>query len=135
MTYFRDDSTFQDDSSDISNFDVIFQHDGSLSVRYAPYAANSGFYYVRANKKSQYLFTSMLYHSDLIITWDSHQQLLVQLLAEHSSLFGLNVKVIGRDTDMFPGDTLLVQSKSFFYPLLSNSLFLLLYSFRGVLFP
>lgn len=95
---------FQDKSSDIANFDVIFQHDGSYSVRYAPYAANSGFYYVRANKRSQYLFTSMLYHSDLIITWDSHQQLLVQLLAEHSSLFGLQVKVLGRETEMFPGE-------------------------------
>ena len=102
MTFFRDDS------SDTSDFDVIFQHDGSLSVRYAPYAANSGFYYIRANKKSQYLFTSMLYHSDLIITWDSHQQLLVQLLAEHSSLFGLNVKVLSREEDEFPGDDTII---------------------------
>lgn len=65
--------------------------------------ANSGFYYVRANKRSQYLFTSLLYHSDLILTWDSHQQALVQLLSEHSSLFGLNVKVFKRDSEMFPG--------------------------------
>lgn len=49
------------------------------------------------------MFTSLLYHSDLILTWDSHQQALVQLLAEHSSLFGLNVKVFNRDTEMFPG--------------------------------
>jgi hypothetical protein len=91
---------FQNQSS---NLDVIFQHDGSNSLRYAPYSANSGFYYVRATKKSQYLFTSLLFHADLIITWDSHQQVLVQLLSEHSSLFGLNVKVINRDTEMFPG--------------------------------
>ena len=95
---------FQDESSNISQFDIIFQHDGSDSVRYAPYAANSGFYYIRANKRSQYLFTSLLYHSDLIITWDSHQQVLIQLLAEHSSLFGLQVKVLGRETEMFPGE-------------------------------
>ncbi|KAL7484304.1 hypothetical protein ACHAW6_009946 [Cyclotella cf. meneghiniana] len=87
----------------IQHFDVLFQHDGSNTIRYAPYSANSGFYYVRANKRSQYLFTSLLYHSDLILTWDSHQQALVQLLAEHSSLFGLNVKVFSRDTEMFPG--------------------------------
>ena len=96
-------SYFHSDDNGLSKFDVIFQHDGSYSVRYAPYTANSGFYYIRANKRSQYLFTSLLYHSDLIITWDSHQQVLVQLLAEHSSLFGLNVKVLGRDTEMFPG--------------------------------
>ncbi|KAL7542451.1 hypothetical protein ACHAXR_012363 [Thalassiosira sp. AJA248-18] len=94
---------FHDESLSISAFDVLFQHDGSNSVRYAPYSANSGFYYVRANKRSQYLFTSLLYHSDLIINWDSHQQVLVQLLAEHSSLFGLNVKVFDRETEMFPG--------------------------------
>jgi hypothetical protein len=96
---------FQDESSQLSHFDVIFQHDGSNNVRYAPYSANSGFYYARANKKTQYLFTSLLFHSDLIITWDSHQQVLVQLLSEHSSLFGLNVKVLGRDTEMFPGES------------------------------
>ncbi|KAL7554504.1 hypothetical protein ACHAWF_017961 [Thalassiosira exigua] len=99
---------FHDKASETSHFDVLFQHDGSNSVRYAPYAANSGFYYVRANKRSQYLFTSLLYHSDLIITWDSHQQVIVQLLAEHSSLFGLNVKVFDRDTDMFPGEYLMM---------------------------
>ncbi len=94
---------FQIESSNIAHFDVIFQHDGSNSIRYAPYSANSGFFYARANKRTQYLFTSLLYHSDLIITWDSQQQVLVQLLAEHSSLFGLNVKILGRGTDMFPG--------------------------------
>ena len=94
---------FHNPESKITQFDVIFQHDGSDSVRYAPYSANSGFYYVRANKRSTYLFTSLLYHSDLIMTWDSHQQALIQLLAEHSSLFGLGVKVLGRDTDEFPG--------------------------------
>jgi len=94
---------FQNQSSNLSHFDVIFQHDGSNSLRYAPYSANSGFYYVRANKKSQYLFTALLLHADLIITWDSHQQVLIQLLSDHSSLFGLNVKVINRDTEMFPG--------------------------------
>ena len=98
LEYFHDEA-----SEELSQFDVIFQHDGSLSVRYAPYTANSGFYYVRANKRSTYLFTSLLYHSDLIVTWDSHQQALIQLLAEHSSLFGLGVKVVGRDTEEFPG--------------------------------
>eukprot|EP00986_Skeletonema_menzelii_P016081 scaffold13605_cov145-Skeletonema_menzelii.AAC.11 len=105
IVWHKDPMPFFQDKTDpkVANFDVLFQHDGSDSVRYAPYSANSGFYYVRANKRSQYLFTSLLYHSDLIITWDSHQQVLIQVLAEHSSLFGLNVKVFSRDTDYFPG--------------------------------
>jgi len=105
IVWYKDPMPFFQDSDNpkVANFDVLFQHDGSDSVRYAPYSANSGFYYVRANKRSQYLFTSLLYHSDLIITWDSHQQVLIQLLAEHSSLFGLNVKIFSRDTEYFPG--------------------------------
>jgi hypothetical protein len=95
---------FQNDSSNMTHFDVIFQHDGSNSIRYSPYSANSGFFYARANKRTQYLFTSLLLHSDLILTWYSQQQVLVQLLAEHSSLFGLNVEILGRGTEMFPGE-------------------------------
>ncbi len=85
IVWYKDPMPFFQDMSDpkVANFDVLFQHDGSDQVRYAPYSANSGFYYVRANKRSQYLFTSLLYHSDLIITWDSHQQVLIQVLAEH----------------------------------------------------
>lgn len=104
----------------IQHFDVLFQHDGSNTIRYAPYSANSGFYYVRANKRSQYLFTSLLYHSDLILTWDSHQQVLVQLLSEHSSLFGLNVKVFNRDTEMFPGGYQFHQRHAFMRKMIKN---------------
>eukprot|EP00574_Skeletonema_japonicum_P006064 CAMPEP_0201719274 /NCGR_PEP_ID=MMETSP0593-20130828/4504_1 /ASSEMBLY_ACC=CAM_ASM_000672 /TAXON_ID=267983 /ORGANISM="Skeletonema japonicum, Strain CCMP2506" /LENGTH=574 /DNA_ID=CAMNT_0048209673 /DNA_START=207 /DNA_END=1928 /DNA_ORIENTATION=+ len=115
IVWYKDPVPFFQDSSDpkVANFDVLFQHDGSDSVRYAPYSANSGFYYVRSNKRSQYLFTSLLYHSDLIITWDSHQQVLIQVLAEHSSLFGLNVKIFSRDTEYFPGGWQFHQRKDF----------------------
>ena len=59
---------------------------------------------MRANKKTAYLFTSMLYHGAVIRKSKSHQQVLVQLLNEHSSLFGLKVKVFDSvQTDMFPG--------------------------------
>lgn len=58
--------------------------------------ANSGFYYVRANKKTQYLFTSLLYHNVLVALSGSHQQVMIQLMQEHSSLFGLEVKVFDR---------------------------------------
>ncbi|KAL7545786.1 hypothetical protein ACHAWF_009132 [Thalassiosira exigua] len=99
LTYFHDKS-----NKAIQNFDIMFQHDGSSQPRYNPYSANSGFYYVRANKKTQYLFTSLLYHGAVIRKSKSHQQVLVQLLNEHSSLFGLKVKVFDKfETDEFPG--------------------------------
>jgi len=94
---------FNDDKSPYRDFDMYFQDDGAHSTRYAPYSANSGFYFVRNNKRTRYLFTSLLYAGDQILESHSHQQALVQVMNEHSSLFGLRVKVLSRDTDEFPG--------------------------------
>lgn len=92
---------FHDNKSPYSNFDVLFQDDGARSIRYAPYSANSGFYYVRHNDRTRHLFTSLLYSGDFIAKTGSHQQALTALLAEHSSLTGLTVKTL--NTHDFPG--------------------------------
>ena len=94
---------FHDTTNPYHDFDMYFQDDGAHSARYAPYSANSGFYYVRSNEKTRYLFTSLLYHGDMIVQSTSHQQVLIQLLANHASLFGLKVKVLSRDMEEFPG--------------------------------
>ena len=50
------------------------------------------------------MFTSLLYHGAFVRKSKSHQQVLVQLLLEHSSMFGTKVKVFDKlETDMFPG--------------------------------
>ena len=85
---------FHDTSSELADFDVLFQDDGARSLRYAPYSANSGFYYVRHNDRTRYLFTSLLYSSDLIASLHSHQQVLTAFITEHSSLFGTKVKTL-----------------------------------------
>jgi hypothetical protein len=85
------------------DFDVYFQDDGGHSIRYAPYSANSGFYFVRYNERTEYFLTSLLLAGDLILKTDSHQQALIALMSEHVSLYGLRAKVISRDTDEFPG--------------------------------
>jgi len=82
---------------------MYFQDDGDRSSRYAPLSANSGFYFVRNNEKTRYLFTSLLYAGDIIERAHSHQQALIQMMNEHSSYFGLRVKVLDRDTLNFPG--------------------------------
>jgi len=92
---------FHDTTSHYADFDILFQDDGARSVRYAPYSANSGFYYVRNNQRTKYLLTSLLYAGDLIIATASHQQALSALLTEHSSLFGLKVKTLPGEE--FPG--------------------------------
>ena len=75
---------------------VYFQDDGSRQERYSPYSANSGFYYVRQNGRTKHLFRHLLYSGDLINAWYSHQQVLIALLAEYSSLFGLSVKILAK---------------------------------------
>jgi len=92
---------FTDPSYKLNEFDLIFQEDGSHSTRYNPYSANSGFYYVRNNERTRYLFTQLLYHGANIIQSGSHQQILISLLNEYASLYGLSVKIL--DGDDFPG--------------------------------
>eukprot|EP00804_Cyclotella_cryptica_P000987 CCRYP_012341-RC/>CCRYP_012341-RC protein AED:0.07 eAED:0.07 QI:286/1/1/1/0.83/0.85/7/369/700 len=87
----------------LENFDVYFQDDGSRQERYAPYSANSGFYFVRSNDRTQLLFRRMLYAGDLIFACGAHQQVLIFLLSDMNSLGGLKVKVFSRDGDDFPG--------------------------------
>jgi hypothetical protein len=86
---------FQNTSSKLNDFDILFQDDGQRSLRYAPYYANSGFYYIRYNDRTRFLLTSLLVQGDVIIKTGSHQQLLASLLADHASWTGLKVKVLG----------------------------------------
>jgi len=95
LDYFHDES--------LPEFDMYFQDDGSRQERFAPYSANSGFYYVRSNDRTRHLFRHLLYSADLINIWSSHQKVLIALLAEHNSLMGLNVKVFPKEMEEFPG--------------------------------
>jgi len=94
---------FHDPKNEFRDFDMYFQDDGAHSTRYAPYSANSGFYYIRNNPETKYFLTSLLYAGDLILTSNSHQQALIQVMTEHASQFGLKVKVLSRDMKEFPG--------------------------------
>lgn len=94
---------FEEKNPALDSFDMLFQDDGGHSVRYAPYSANSGFYYVRHNDRTEHFFSALLNSGDLILATDSHQQALISLMSEHVSLYGLKVKVFSRETDEFPG--------------------------------
>ena len=85
-------------------FDIYFQDDGNHALFYAPYSANTGFYYVRHNDRTQYFFNSLLLAGDLILSTHSHQIALIALLNEHASMYGLKVKIWERHTSTeFPG--------------------------------
>jgi len=95
---------FESERPELLEFDMMFQDDGGHTTRYAPYSANSGFYYVRHNAKTEHFFSSLLTSGDMILESKSHQQALIALLSEHVSLYGLRVKIFDREgTDEFPG--------------------------------
>lgn len=99
---------FYSDVPDKNNFyankwDMIFQDDGARHLFFAPYSANTGFYFVRNNRKTKYFFNQLLMTGDLILQSGSHQSTLIVLLAEQASLFGLKIKTWSRDADEFPG--------------------------------
>jgi hypothetical protein len=87
----------------MADFDIYFQDDGSRQERFAPYSANTGFYFVRSNDRTRLLMRRSLYAGDLIFACAGHQQILIFLLADMNSLGGLKVKVFSRDLDDFPG--------------------------------
>jgi Nucleotide-diphospho-sugar transferase len=94
---------FHNPNTPVNQYDVFFQDDGGHSVRYAPYSANSGFYFVRFNARTRHFLTSLLMVGDLILSTKSHQQALIATLNEHVSLYGLKAKVLSRDMEEFPG--------------------------------
>jgi hypothetical protein len=103
IVWYKHPLEYFENNSSAGDFDVYFQDDGAHSQRYAPYSANSGFYYVKHNDRTQFFLTALLHAGDLIIKTDSHQQALIALLAEHVSLYGLKVKVLAKDKGEFPG--------------------------------
>ena len=74
-------------------WDLVFQDDGARTPRYAPYSPNSGFYFIRHNPKTLFLFGQLLKMGDTISRYHSHQHALAQLLYEHISWTGIQVKV------------------------------------------
>ena len=90
--------------------DTFWMDDGARTSRYAPYFANSGFYYLRANDRTKNLMYRMLQSFDSIITFRSHQHVLDQHLIEHSSRFGLSVVTL--DKQQFPQGQVFHRSKS-----------------------
>jgi hypothetical protein len=85
------------------DFDMYFQHDGEHHPeRFAPLAANTGFYYVRHNERTEHFFSVFVRMGDLVIFDKSHQAALSTLANEHMSLRGLRVKVLAKDMDLFP---------------------------------
>jgi hypothetical protein len=88
-----------------------------LLSKSAPYSPNTGFYFVRHNERTEYLFSVFARMGDVIEKSGSHQSALTSLISEHASWRGLKVKVLGRDDpelgEKFPGGFHFHQRKEF----------------------
>lgn len=82
------------------DFDTLFMDDGARSLRYSPFFANSGFYFLRSNGKTKNFMHRLLVSFDYIMQTRSHQHILDRFLAEHSAMFGMRTKVLRKD--VFP---------------------------------
>jgi hypothetical protein len=109
LPYFTDSAstTFSTENQDNDNggFDLIFQDDGSRDVRFAPFFANTGFYFVKNNDRTKYLFNHLVRMGDTIQQVKCDQESMAMFLNEHVSWKGLRVKVLGRDSpegQLFP---------------------------------
>jgi hypothetical protein len=81
--------------------DLIFMDDGARTPRYTPFFVNSGFYFVKHNVRTLYMFESMTKAAPSEIgQTHSHQSVLIRHIAEASHLFGLRVYVL--DGEIFP---------------------------------
>jgi len=119
-------TTFFDHHQQDSDFDLYFQDDGARSARYIPYSPNTGFYFVRHNERTEYLFSSFVRMGDVIDESGSHQSALTSLMVDHSSWRGLKVKVFSRDDreygHLFPGGFHYHMRRDFMHKLVNKEL-------------
>lgn len=75
--------------------DVFFMDDGARTPRYTPFFVNSGFYYVRHNERTVYLFEKLMKAAASEIgQTHSHQSVLIRHIAESVHLFSVKIFVL-----------------------------------------
>ena len=108
------------DNFDAQEWDMIFQDDGARTLFFAPYSANTGFYFVRNNQKTKFFFNQLLMSGDSIFNSGSHQNVLICLLAEQASLYNLRIKTWNRMEEEFPGGHAFHSRKDFMKTLVNT---------------
>jgi hypothetical protein len=73
-------STRQFVNKPLDQIDSLWMDDGARSGRFAPYYANTGFFYLRATEKTKSLWDDMFFRYDYIASWHSQQALTNMLL-------------------------------------------------------
>ena len=104
VVWFRNPLPYLESSPTTQEWDMMFQDDGNRQIRYAPFGPNTGFYFVRNNERTMYLFEILLRYGDSILKSRSHQEVLSSVMNEFVSAWGLRVKTFAQGpTTLFPG--------------------------------
>jgi len=99
MVWLKDPVPYINDANCVhegEDSDAIFQHDGAVSRRFAPYFACSGFFFLRSNWRVNEFWSSVLY-SDLTWFWRS-QQAPINYALGGSCRTGLRVNILCEET-------------------------------------
>ena len=67
-----------------------------LPLRYAPFFANTGFYFARSNERTGQFFSEILFAYDLVLAWQDDQAVVCQFMLEHFSRTGLGIKILSQ---------------------------------------
>lgn len=74
--------------------DAYLSDDGQRSLRYTPFFANSGFYYLVANERTEYFAWTVLTAFDLLHITGSHQNVFTIRLIESLDIAGIKPKLL-----------------------------------------
>jgi hypothetical protein len=101
IIWYRDPFSYFTMHNMLEKADLLVQDDGGRTPNYAPYYANSGFFFAKNNPRTKYFFQQLLYNAGYIIPWVSDQAVFNAILPEAVSLAGLDVQTLGYHD--FPG--------------------------------
>jgi hypothetical protein len=81
--------------------DFVMQYDPTTVRTYAPWMANTGWYFIRSTKRSRYVMSRMLRSFDMILQTKSHQATMSVVMMQVASQHGLNVTVLVKEQTRF----------------------------------
>lgn len=90
MVWFRDPLEYLQSRA----VDTVFMDDGARTIRFTPYFANSGFYFLKHNARTQQLMERMLKSASELAYTHSHQSTFTRYLTEAQHLCNLDIDIL-----------------------------------------
>lgn len=77
--------------------DTLWMDDGARTERFSPLFANTGFYYIRNNKRTSLLLQDFLFSYNVISTTASHQEVIIQRTIDHIGRYALSFRLLEKE--------------------------------------